>query len=63
MNLGLPLTCVATEPSTICDAIRVHVSLDPQRPAVVCAELPPLTFCELDRTIRHASYTTKPLRA
>lgn len=32
------------EPSTICDAIRVHAALDPQRPAIVCTEFPPLTF-------------------
>jgi acyl-CoA synthetase (AMP-forming)/AMP-acid ligase II len=52
MNLGLPLDCVATEPSTICDAIRVHAALDPERPAIVCTDLPALTFGELDSTIR-----------
>jgi hypothetical protein len=26
MNLDLPSNCVATEPSTICDAIRVHAA-------------------------------------
>ena len=52
MNRGLPFDCVATEPSTICDAIRLHAALDPQRPAIVCTDLPALTFGELDRTIR-----------
>jgi acyl-CoA synthetase (AMP-forming)/AMP-acid ligase II len=52
MNLGLPVNCVATEPATIRDAIRVHASLDPQRPAIVSSDLAPLTFGELDRTIR-----------
>ena len=52
MNLGLPLNCVATERSTIRDAIRVHAALAPHRPAIVCTELRPLTFGELDHTIR-----------
>ncbi len=52
MNLGLPLNRVATEPSTISDAIRVHAALDPERPAIVSTELPPLTFGELESTIR-----------
>ena len=51
-NLGLPLDRVAIEPSTICDAIRVHAALDPERPAIVCTDLPALTFGDLDRTIR-----------
>jgi hypothetical protein len=32
MNPGLPLNRVATEPSTIRDAIRVHAALDPHGP-------------------------------
>ncbi len=52
MNLDLPLDRVAIEPSTICDAIRVHAALDPERPAIVCTDLPALTFGDLDRTIR-----------
>jgi len=32
MNPGLPPNCVATEPSTIRDAIRVHATLDPHGP-------------------------------
>ena len=52
MNLDLPLDCVATVPSTITDAIRVHAELDPQRPAIVSTDLPILTFSELDCTIR-----------
>jgi hypothetical protein len=52
MNLGLPLGCIATAPSTISDAIGVHAALDPQRPAIVSTDLPALTFGELDCTIR-----------
>jgi hypothetical protein len=52
MNLGLPLDCVATAPSTISDAIRVHAALDPQRPAIANTDLLTLTFSERDCTIR-----------
>src|SRR5262245_49561375 len=56
MNLGLPVNRGATEPATIRDAIRVHASLDPQRPAILSTDLPPLTFGELDRTIRQIGH-------
>lgn len=60
MNLDLKLDRLGATSSTISDAIQLQALLDPQRPALISAGFPPLSFDQLNATIRK---TGRDLRA
>jgi len=53
MNFDLKLDRPLTASSTISDAIHRQARLDPQRPALIAAGFPPLSFDELDSAIKN----------